>query len=445
MIELPFPDDSCVSGLNLINGLDICFQTGFARLAETEKAGLEAMVPAFSGTPLEIAVADAVAGLKQGRYSEKNFAILAAARTSLSGAVYDALIQELDKSFSITRIPSYEENFEDSPLKIQSGVSHILTELAVTGFSQVSGEMLESFHQTSEQLSDEPSLIRLSALLNGFINEMKTVSSGTMEQIPVTRWTDLWTRAMIMTLKVPKEPATGKKSGELFILGIDAPRHPSFVTLNFYGILTDKDKSSLTTFSLSSHTVDSIVQNDIWLLFDRIPVLKESLAKGLSIKITDMPALENNILLWDDKCAKKGSQCELFEKAVALSDCERTKIPASERHPVHINELLFIDKYLYKDGKIFSANPEVKVDLRRLISFSPIDSKTVKGMHRAVGILRYDSEWLFQPLAIEKIINRKFVVIHNGQNCLDNTKAGKKQKENNVAILRERASRLLRK
>ncbi len=445
MTVLPRPDDSCFSALDIISGLDICFQTGFARLAETERPGLEAMVSAFSGTPLESAVTDAVAGLKQGQYSEKNFAILAAARTSLSGAVYDALIQELDKSFSITRIPSCEENFEDSPLKAQPGVCHILAELAVTGFSQVSGEMLESFHQTLEQISDEPALIRLSALLNGFINEMKTLSPSAMEQIPVTRWTDLWTRAMIITLKAPKEPITGKKSGELFILGIDAPRHPSFVTLNFYGILTDKDKSSLTTFSLSSHTVDSIVQNDIWLLFDQIPVLKESLARGLSIKITDMPALENNILLWDDKCAKKGNQYDLFEKAALLSDCERTKIPASERHPVHISELLFLDKCTYKDGKIFSGDLEVKVDLRRLMSFSPLDSNALKGMRRTAGLLRYDSEWLFQPVAIEKMVKKKPVVLHNGLNCLDNTKAGKKQKDNNVAVLRERASRLLRK
>ena len=159
MTTLPGLNDACIEALDLVNGLDICLQTGFARLTGAEKERLEALGSAFSGTPLARAVADAVNGLKQGRYDERHFMVLAAARTALLGAIYDDLVQELDTALSLSRVALTEACLGQEPLPIQATIRHTLTELAITGFRHISGDALETFQQTLDRLADEPALI----------------------------------------------------------------------------------------------------------------------------------------------------------------------------------------------------------------------------------------------------------------------------------------------
>jgi hypothetical protein len=444
MTALPSLGDESIQALEVVDGLDRCLQTGVARLTESEKGELDALASALVGTPLAGAVADAVNGLKRGQYSEGNLSALAAARTALLGAVYDVLIQQIDLAFSFSRSPAVEPPSRGDPLPVQMAVRHMLIELAVAGFRHVSSDTLASFDQTLDALLDEPALIRLAVLLSGLINELNSTPPALMEQMPVRRWADLWSRAMIMTLGAPSIPEPGPpSSGELFILGVDVLRHPSFVTLNLYGLF-ENEEASLVTFSLSSHSVGSIVGLDVWMLFDQFPVLKQALAEGTSLKLHDMPALENGVLLWDDHRAKKGEPYDLFQKAARLSGCERTKLSPSERHPVHICELLVLDTCAYEDGCITSGDLALNVDARRLTSLGPLDEKALKGIRRAVGLLRYDGDWSFQPLAVEKVLKKELTVIHNGLYSLGDPKA-KKRKGNGVTILRERASRLLRK
>lgn len=90
------------------------------------------------------------------------------------------------------------------------------------------------------------------------------------------------------------------------------------------------------------------------------------------------------------------------------------------------------------------------MDADRLPSAGPLTPEAVAASRACVGLLRWDAGQFFvQPLAVEATVRKKAVAVHAGAWAGGTTdKAGvraEKAATDAVAVLRERAGRLLRK
>lgn len=96
------------------------------------------------------------------------------------------------------------------------------------------------------------------------------------------------------------------------------------------------------------------------------------------------------------------------------------------------------------------AGQLLAVDTDRVPAAGPLTPEAVTASHSCVGLLRWDAgEFLLQPLAVEATVRKKAVAAHAGAWAGGTTdKAGvraEKAATDAVAVLRERAGRLLRK
>jgi hypothetical protein len=135
-----------------------------------------------------------------------------------------------------------------------------------------------------------------------------------------------------------------------------------------------------------------------------------------------------------------------------------------DRHPVRIAEPVLVEGYkaavenngdgdgstvTFELGGTGEANT-LTVDVRRLPTCGPLTPELVAGSTACLGLLRWDGgRWSLQPLAIQKTVKKKSTLIHNGgwapgsgdpKAVTAEPKAG-----DAVAVLRERAGRLLRR
>ena len=72
--------------------------------------------------------------------------------------------------------------------------------------------------------------------------------------MPVYRWADLWTRAMVASLRPAGTPAGRKVSGTLSVLGVDLRHHGYFVSFddrNSNGSIPLAGSGKLTMLSIS--------------------------------------------------------------------------------------------------------------------------------------------------------------------------------------------------
>jgi len=89
------------------------------------------------------------------------------------------------------------------------------------------------------------------------------------------------------------------------------------------------------------------------------------------------------------------------------------------------------------------------VDLDRLPSCGPLTPERVASSSACLGLMRWDGGWRLQPLAVQATAKRSRTAVHNGDWALGPTdrevvKAEAKAGDA-VAVLRERAGRLLRR
>jgi hypothetical protein len=131
-------------------------------------------------------------------------------------------------------------------------------------------------------------------------------------------------------------------------------------------------------------------------------------------------------------------------------------VPPLDRHPVRIADPVLVEGYsvtvhdspaavtLELDG-----NP-LAVDLDRLPGCGPLTPERVASSEACLGLMRWDGGgWRLQPLAVQATAKRRRIAVHNGDWALGPTdrevvKAEAKAGDA-VAVLRERAGRLLRR
>lgn len=437
--------------LNLIADFDQCFLAGFTNLEPSHQETLASVQRIFTGTPLQQPLDDACMAMQQNEFVDRHFAALAAVRGALQGSLFDRLQQHARSVLERTEaVEAVQETTiaEDNFSAFRTSIRHWLMEIALVGYGRLEPTTLLPFTATLEQIQAEPLLIRQAALLTGFFNELiNQVPLADSNSVPLYRWVDLWTKAMVDALRPPVSSPPTPVSGTLELLGLDLHHHANLVSFTAYGVLTSDSKAQWVRITQSAYKVDAISGDEIWLLFPNAVPLLDALAKNQVLEIGDMPFLPTGDLLWQGE-VKLGSKYNLMQKAAEYFAVNSNKIISpcsitpSDRHPIQLAEPIFLSDYkLDSNNNLTWQDAEVlPVPIERMSSMSQLTVDAIANSTELFGLLRFDAgRFSVQPLAI----TAKKKVIYTGQNAAKLMK--NPPKSSTVSILQERASRLLRK
>lgn len=431
----------------LITGLDDAFAVGFGRLGEGQLRALDALGRAFAGTPLAGRLAEGLAAVKRNELVEKHFAAFAAARTALQGAQHDALSGQAAAALgrapgseppavaeSAQAAPSHHEVFLES-------ARQWLMEIAVAGFLQLTPETVLPFSATLEKIQSEPSLVRQGALLTGLFNELLgAMPVATMPEVPLFRWVDLWSRAMVLAIKAPTPLRAEAVSGELVPLGADVRQHANFASAVVYGLLKGGDGKTarVVRATISAYKVDVIQGAEMWsLLATSARQLLTALGKRLPLKIKDMQLLSSGDLVWNDKNAQPGGASDVMAEAAkwlapGATGVVLPSLAPGDRHPAQIAEPVFLE-----------GSRGLDIDAERLGGVTDFGADEAARSQKMVGLLRFDGgRWAVQPLAFTPLGKRD--VLMAGSNGATQGVGGGSGRDGALGTLRERAGKLLR-
>ncbi|GAA2328674.1 hypothetical protein GCM10010170_005490 [Dactylosporangium salmoneum] len=431
-------DAGLTAALELAGAVDEGLVHGFARVDEDRAAALAGLAAAFGGSPLREPVAEAIEKIATGSIADEHLFALAAARIALFGAAHDALLAQADAALGRRRATwDGEPGPAAAATHLLGGARSWLRELAITGWRGVDNDLVAASTQAIEAALGDPELRRLALLLDGFAAELRAGSPiATLEHLPVRRWADLWSRALLLARdggRAPGEAQAEPVTGQLYVLGADVHEHPSAVQVQVHGVLTAGGAAPrLVRTSVSAAKVDTIVGPAIWLLLADHPRLLSALAKHRVLELADMPLLPGGDLIWRDERATAGDEADPFTTArVHLGAALAPATPPLERHPARIAEPVLVED--------LSA---VTLDARRLPACGPLTPAVLESASAAIGLLRWDDgAWTVQPLAVQATVKKKLVGVHN--TALADWQPTKKGEA--VEVLRERAGRLLRK
>jgi hypothetical protein len=436
--------------------LDRCFLAGFSRLGADQLAELQNLASLCAGTPLEAPITEAVAALGRNEFLERHFVALAAARAAIQASIHDALRSQALAALGRTedRAPLEISPATPTPAALetwQESTRHWLMELALAGFKQLEQATLAPFAATLEQMQAEPALTRLAALLTGFQQELlDAMPVATRESVPVYRWVDLWCRAMLLAAQQPRQREGMKVGGTLSILGVELRRHGFFASALVYGLLAEKTgPARFVRVTLSSYKVDVVVGGEVWqCLAEQAEHLLAGISDHRTLGFDGATLLPTGDLLWRGK-AKAGakySAIELAEKWFTPGANPAPLLPRLEpldRHPVHLAEPVYLEGYQAGDnGRSLDCGDGLVLPMTGIRDglASELRIEDLEGSKGLFGLLRFDGGgWQLQPLAVRKA---------KGSEVFTGVSAAAwsvKKKDQTLAILQERAGKLLRK
>ncbi len=439
----------------VVAGLDRCFLVGFGRLGPEQHSALQALERICTGTPLGGPVTEAVTAIARSEFVDRHFASLAVARAALQGAQYDALRAQADgvlgRSTPTAPDAAPAPPPQDGPVAVwQESTRNWLMELALAGFQQIEAQTVAPFASTLEHLQAEPRILRLAAILTGFLNELlEAMPVSALPTMPLYRWTDLWTRSMIAAVRSPVPPTGQKVDGKLTIFGADLRQSSFVVSCDLYALL-ENDTARVVRLTLSSFKVSVIAGADLWSCF---PSTTHELLSALSehdcLTVKGMTLLSTGQLLWDGK-AQAGKPADFLALAARLAPGadnapQALQVDPLDRHPLQLAEPLFLDRYQATGGDKPSLDLGdgviLPIAVRRLGRASELQPHHVAQSKSLLGLLRFDAgHWEVQPLAVV-LDNKKAEVVFTGSSAAQSL-GGKAAKT--LATLKERASKLLR-
>ncbi len=418
----------------------------------------------MAATPLGDRAREAAEKIAAGSVAGEHLTALAGARAALLGAVHDALLTHLDDSLGRTRATWPPTPAEGSAVgragaamgNLLVGCRSWLHELAITGWRGVGHDLASAADQAIEAVLAEPGLRRLAVLTDGLAGELRASSPvAAMEKVPVRRWADLWTRAVLLSepdwLGTPEQVEL--VSGRLLILGVDVHEHATVVQAQVHAVLESAGgEARVVRAAVSAGKVDTIVGPAIWSLLAGTRAAG-ALAGGRSVEITDMPLLGGGDLVWqEDRAAPQGAADPFATARVMLAGALAPATPPLDRHPARIAEPVFLEGYTTaKTGDRISLDGhDLAVAVDRLPSSGPLTPKLMAASTACVGLLRWDAgRWLLQPLAIQATVKKQPVEEHTGawaQGPTDPKVVRSLARAGDaVTVLRERAGRLLRR
>ncbi|WP_329031476.1 hypothetical protein OIE71_01025 [Streptomyces sp. NBC_01725] len=452
--------DGLDEALAAVDSFDRALVVGLLRPHTVRDTGLAELAGAVAGTPLAAVAGEAADKAAAGAASEDHLLALAAARTALLGSVHDALAARVEEA---TGRPRAEESV---PAPVGRPAGNLLTaarswlsDLARCGWQGIDHDVVAGAAPVVSAMLPDPLLRRLATLLDGFAAELAASCPGSaLERVPVRRWADLWSRAMVLTVPGAADvPATGTATGRLLPLGVDVQEHATAVQAQVHGVLEPADGAAprLVRASVSVPKPDTVVGAGLWQLLRPHMSLLTAVSEGRSTDLTDMPVTAEGDLIWDDARARTGEPADALATArVALSTAASFATAPLDRHPSRIAVPVFLEGYgVHKDdeGLAFTvAGHRLAVDTDRIPTAGPLTAEAVAASGACVGLLCWDAgAFTVQPLAVETTVRKKAVAVHAGAWAGGTTdKAGTKAEKaatDAAAVLRERAGRLLRK
>ncbi|MFI5805072.1 hypothetical protein [Streptomyces sp. NPDC051561] len=446
--------------LAAVDAFDGSLVSGLLRPPAEVAVRLAEFAGAVAGSPLAARTAEAAEKAAAGSAGEDHLVALAAARTALLGSVHDALTERVAE---VTGRPSLDA--VRSPAGAQQSVNLLvaarswLCDLARAGWRGIDHELVSGAAPVVSAMLGDPALRRLATVLDGFAFELAASCPGaTLERVPVRRWADLWSRALLLTLPGAADAApTGAFTGRLLPLGVDVQEHAGAVQAQVHAVFEPADGAAarVVRATVSVPKPDTVVGAGLWQLLRPHMSLLAAVGEGRAMELSEMPVTAEGDLLWQEERARSGDSADAFATArVALPTAADSVTAPLDRHPVRIAVPVFLEGYgVVKDddGTTFTvAGQALAVDTDRIPAASPLTPQAVTGSGACIGLLRWDAgTYRLQPLAVEATVRRKAVTLHAGGWAGGTAdKAGVKAEKaatDAVAALRERAGRLLRK
>nr|WP_173850015.1 hypothetical protein [Lentzea albidocapillata] len=452
------PVDGLDEVLVAVAGVDQALAAGLLRPQAAQVAGLAALADAVAGSPLSARVAEAVEKAVAGAAGEEHFLSLAAARIALLGSVHDALMVRVGQATgraqgdSSVPVPGRGQA-ENLVLAARSW----LADLARAGWQGIDHDLVSGAEPVISALLPEPRLRRLAALLDGFAADLAASCPGSaLERIPLRRWGDLWSRAMLLTLPGATEAPASTVTGRLLPLGVDLHEHATAAQAQVHAVFEPAGGTPfLVRASVSAPKPDTIIGAGIWQLLRPHLSLLTAVSEGRSMDLTDMPITGEGDLLWRDEHARLGEPADPFVTArVVLPAASALPTAPLDRHPARIAVPVFLEGHsAEQQGETLTfslAGQPVVVDTDRVPAAGPLTPEAVATSTACIGLLRWEAGMFrVQPLAVENTARKKTVALHAGAwagGAVD--KAGVKAEKaatDAATVLRERAGRLLRR
>ncbi|MYW00015.1 hypothetical protein, partial [Streptomyces sp. SID3343] len=330
--------------LTVVEAFDRTLVGGLLRPRPAHAAALAELADAVARTPLASRVAEAAEKAMAGVASEDHFVALAAARIALLGSVHDALTARVDEATGRTRVEgTAAESGEGEPVAVNllAAARSWLCDLARAGWQGIDHELVSGSAQVVSAMLPDPALRRLATLLDGFAAELAASCPGaTLERIPVRRWADLWSRAMLLTRPGATGAATtGTATGRLLPLGVDVQEHATAAQAQVYAVFEPADGSAVRVVraSVSVPKPDTVVGVGVWQLLRPHMSLLAAAGEGRSMDLADMPITAEGDLIWSDAHARAGASADAFATArIALPGAAASATAPLDRHPAQI-------------------------------------------------------------------------------------------------------------
>ncbi len=447
--------------LDAVDAFDDTLVGGLLRPRAGQADGTAELARAVVGTPLAARAAEAAGRAADGAATEDDFVALAAARTAVLGSVHDALTTRLTEATGRPRDEREPDpRVAGEPSNLSAAARSWLCDLARAGWRGIDHELVAAAAPVVSAMLPEPALRRQAMLLDGFAGELAASCPGaTLEDVPARRWADLWSRALLLTLPgaavpAPAVPATGR----LLPLGVDVQEHATGAQAQVHAVFEPADGTAtrLVRASVAVPKPDTVVGAGVWQLLRPHLSLLAAVGEGRAMDITAMPLTAEGDLLWSEEHARPGEPADTFTTArVALPAAVDGATAPLDRHPARLAVPVFLEGYeavrAQDDTLTFTvAGHPLTVDTDRVPAAGPLTPEAVAASGACIGLLRWDDgTYRVQPLAVETAVRKKAVAVHAGGWAGGTTdKAGAKAEKaatDAVAVLRERAGRLLRK
>ncbi|WP_313751583.1 hypothetical protein [Streptomyces parvus] len=464
------PVEGLDEALAAVDAFDGALVAGLLRPGAAQAAAVAGLAEAVAGTPLAARVAEAAERAAAGAAVEDHFVALAAARSALLGSVHDALALRIGEAVGRPvpeegSSPDVAEGESSPPAgpehapNLLAAARSWLCDLARSGWRGIDRELVAGAAPVVSAMLPDPALRRRATLLDGFAAELAASCPGTtLERVPVRRWADLWARGLLLTVPGSAgERPGGPVTGRLLPLGIDVQEHATAVQAQVHAVFEPADGGAprLVRAGVSAPKPDTVVGAGLWQLLRPRMSLLGAVSEGRSMELDAMPVTAEGDLVWDDERARAGEPADPFATArVRLSAATSARVAPLDRHPVRIAVPVLVEGYAAhsEEGRLAFdlAGRRLAVDTDRMPAAGPLTPEAVAASHACVGLLRWDAgEFLLQPLAVEATVRKKTIAVHAGAWAGGTTdKAGvraEKAATDAVAVLRERAGRLLRK
>ncbi|WP_128819255.1 hypothetical protein [Streptomyces sp. S063] len=456
------PVEGLDEALAAVDTFDEALVAGLLRPGAAQAAAVAGLAESVAGTPLAARVAEAAEQAAAGAAGEDHFVALAAARGALLGSVHDALALRIDEAVGR---PAPEEKPGPAAAGPENGTNLLaaarswLCDLARSGWRGIDHELVAGAAPVVSAMLPDPGLRRRATLLDGFAAELAASCPGAaLERVPVRRWADLWSRALLLTVPGSAgDRPDGSVTGRLLPLGVDVQEHATAVQAQVHAVFEPADGGAprLVRAGVSAPKPDTVVGAGLWQLLRPRMSLLGAVSEGRSMDLDAMPVTAEGDLVWDDERARAGEPADPFATArVRLSAATAARVAPLDRHPVRIAVPVLLEGYAAhsEEGRLAFdlAGQRLAVDTDRIPAAGPLTPGAVAASRACVGLLRWDAgEFLLQPLAVETTVRKKTVAVHAGAWAGGTTdKAGvraEKAATDAVAVLRERAGRLLRK